>query len=256
MKNPVTAALTGSLLVWALFTACEKKNDDFTSNLVNEYMHLQPGKYIRYILDSTRYVDFGQRDTVISYQAKDVVEDTFTDGANRTSYRVVRYLRDVNSTNEEDWTPNIIYSVTPFREAIEVNEENFRFIKLSLPILEGRSWRGNGYLPANPYKDLYEFSNDEDMGTWEYTYQDVGATLNLNNTNYEHTISVLQIADSVNVGVPNAAASKSYWVEKYARNIGLVYKEVVMWEYQPPNPPTTQGYKHGFGIRMTILDHN
>lgn len=254
MKNAVTAVLTGSLLVWALFTGCEKKTDEFISDPVNDYMSLQPGKYIHYLLDSTRYVDFGQRDTVISYQAKDVVEDVQTEG-DRQIFTVVRYLRDVNSASEDDWVPNITYSVTTSRNTIEVNEENFRYIKLSLPIKEGNSWKGNGYLPTDPYRSLFEFSNDEDIQTWDYTYQDVGATLHVNNTNYENTITVLQIADSVNIGIPNAPASKSYWVEKYAKNVGLVYKEVVMWEYQPPNPPQT-GYKHGFGIKMTILDHN
>jgi hypothetical protein len=255
MKNPVTSIISGSLLAWALLSGCEKKNDGFTSDPVNDYMNLRVGKYIRYTLDSTRYVDFGTRDTIVSYQAKDTVVDTYTDNTNRQGFMVVRYLRDANSSNESDWVPNITYTVFPSRNNIEINEENFRYVKLALPVTEGFSWKGNGFLPTNPYEDMFEFSNDEDIQTWDYTYQDVGFPLNLNNQNYDSTISILQMADSVNVGVPNAPASKTYWIEKYAKNIGLVYKYVEMWEYQPPNPPLS-GYRHGFGIRMTILDHN
>jgi hypothetical protein len=136
-----------------------------------------------------------------------------------------------------------------------LSENNFRYIKLTTPIRDGRSWRGNGYLPDNPYHDLFDFSNDEDIQDWDYTYQDVGTSLTFNNKTYENTISVLQIADSANLpiqaGVP---ASKTYWIEKYAKGVGLVYKEVEIWEYQPPT--NVAGYRHGYGLKLTIIDHN
>jgi hypothetical protein len=257
MKHPIISAIIAGVLAYGIvFTGCDKKSD-FTSDEVTDYMNLQVGKYVRYRLDSTRFVEFGQKDTVISYQAKDVVEATTTDNLGRSGWRVVRYLRDTASTNEGDWRATLTYEVIPSRQNIEVLEGNFRYIKLLIPIRDGNSWKGNGYLPENPYVDLYEFSNDEDIQTWEYTYQDVGASAMFNNKNYDNTITVLQIADSANLTpfTPGIPASKTYWVEKYARNIGLVYKEVVMWEYQPPTT-SGGGYRHGFGIKMTIIDHN
>lgn len=248
----ITGVLTGSVLL----AGCEKKNDNYSSDAVTDYVNLQVGKYVIYRLDSTGFVNFGQKDTVISYQAKDVVDAQITDNLGRPSWRIVRYLRDTGSTSESDWAPKLTYQVTPSRENIEVNEANFRYLKLVLPVKEGYSWKGNGYLPDNPYVDLYEFSNDEDIQDWDYTYQNVGASATFNNKNYDSTITVLQIADSTNLpltaGIP---ASKTYWSETYAKHIGLVYKEVVMWEYQPPTN-TNSGYRHGFGIKMTILDHN
>lgn len=257
MKKFFIAVIIAGVLIGSVQLAgCEKKNEDFTSDAVADYMNLQTGKYVIYRLDSTRFVNFGQKDTVVSYQAKDVVEGPVTDNLGRAGWRIVRYLRDTGSTSESDWTPSLTYQVIPSRQNIEVNEANFRYLKLVLPVKEGFSWHGNGYLPENPYVDLYEFSNDEDIQTWDYTYQDVGASATFNNKNYDSTITVLQIADSTNLpltaGIP---ASKTYWVEKYAKNIGLVYKEVEMWEYQPPTNTNT-GYRHGFGIKLTILGHN
>ena len=50
--------------------------------------------------------------------------------------------------------------------------------------------------------------------------------------------------------------STNYGLEKYAKNIGLVYKEFIMWDYQP-NPGGAGGaYKTGFGIKMWMIDHN
>ena len=252
----ISVIITGVLFLSIQLTGCDKKSDDFTSDPVTDYINLQTGKYILYRLDSTRFVNFGQKDTVITYFAKDTVEGPTTDNLGRAGWRVVRYLRDTSSATNDEWKPVLTYQIIPSRENIEVKEANFRYLKLVLPVKEGYSWRGNGYLPNNPYGDIYEFSNDEDIQDWDYTYQDVGMSAVLNNKNYDSTLTVVQIADSTNLpivaGVP---ASKTYWVEKYAKNIGLVYKEVEMWEYQPPTTTTT-GYRQGFGIKMTIVDHN
>ena len=48
--------------------------------------------------------------------------------------------------------------------------------------------------------------------------------------------------------------SKNYSVEKYAKGLGMVFQELVMWEYEP-NPSGTP-YKTGFGVRRTIIDSN
>ena len=248
----ISVIITGVLFLSIQLAGCDKKNDDFASDAVTDYFSLQTGKYILYRLDSTRYDGANLVETVVSYLAKDTVEGPATDNLGRAGWRVVRYLLD---TSNNYWQPMLTYHVIPSRENIEVNEANFRFLKLTLPIKEGRSWRGNGYLPDNPYESIYEFSNDEDMQDWEYTYQDVGASVTINNKNYDSTITVVQIADSTNLPIqPNIPASKTYWVEKYAKGIGLVFKEVYIWEYQPPT--NVPAYKQGFAIRMTIIDHN
>lgn len=241
----------------AFVAACNKPGsidsyavEDFTNNL-------QVGKYIRYYLDSTLYISFGQKDTVIHYQAKDVVDGAITDGLGRPGFRIVRYLRDANSTNESEWKATMSYQAIPTRESLEIVEDNLRFVKLRLPIREGYNWLGNSYLPDGPYYKIFQFNNDQDIQSWNYTYQNVGVTEEINDDMYDSTVSVHQVEDSINVPItyPQSIALKNVWIEKYARNVGLVYKEVVMWEYQPPagaNP----GFRHGFGIKMSIIDHN
>jgi hypothetical protein len=48
----------------------------------------------------------------------------------------------------------------------------------------------------------------------------------------------------------------NYSVEKYAKGIGLVYQEFLMWEYQPPNAANPTGARIGFGVKRSIIDHN
>jgi hypothetical protein len=248
------------ILVLASLTAvsCKKQTGTIDNTTpLNEYMPLEIGKYIHYRLDSTRFVDFGQRDTVVSYDAKDVVEAEVTDNSGRAGYRVVRYLRDLNSTNELDYAPSLTYIVTPTKETVEVIENNLRYQKLKLPVTEGFNWHGNSFLPATPFYAAYEFSNDEDMDIWDYTYEGVDLSYSIGDNIYDNTATVLQVADSSNVPIefPDGLAYKNYWTETYAKNIGLIYKEVEMWEYQPPNAGNP-GFRSGFGLKMTIIDHN
>lgn len=255
MKRFLPCSIVACLFVF-LLSSCSKETAEFTSNAPEEYFNLTPGKYIRYYLDSSRFIFFGQKDTVIHYQAKDVVDSEVMD-AGRRAWRIIRYLRDANSNNENEWVQNMSYLVVPTRESVEVVEGNLRQVKLKLPVTEGFQWRGNSYLPDNPFRDIYPFNNDVEIQLWDYTYDVVGGSAEINNKLYENVTEVTHIADSVNVPIDfaNAFALKNYWVEKYELGVGLVYKEVSMWDYQPPtggNP----GYRTGFGIRMSIIDHN
>lgn len=50
--------------------------------------------------------------------------------------------------------------------------------------------------------------------------------------------------------------STNYSTEKYAKGLGLVYQELLMWEYQPPNGANPNGFRNGFGVKRSIIDHN
>lgn len=255
MKNTSGNILLISFLS-VLILSCEK-DSAFESADLEEYMPLRAGKYIRYQLDSMRFIDFGQRDTIVSYDAKDVVDAEFTDLTGRKSFRVVRYLRHLNSISEDEYTPSLTYMVTPGREGIEVTENNLRYLKLKLPVTDGFSWHGNSFLPSSPFFSVYQFSNDEDMNRWDYTYEGVNQSMIVNDHVYDSTVTVMQVADSSNVPIefPEGLAYRNFWTETYAKNIGLISKEVVMWEYQPPASGNL-GFRSGFGLRMTIIEHN
>src|SRR5215216_97329 len=101
-----------SILAAFSFFSCNKV-DKYPSEDLSEYLNLQVGKFIRYNLDSLKFVFYGQKDTIVSFQAKDVVEAAITDNMGRPSWRIVRYLRDSASKNEADWRPSMTYMITP-----------------------------------------------------------------------------------------------------------------------------------------------
>lgn len=233
-----------------LWSGCKKQIDTFSSSPLNDYYPLQVGKYITYNLDSTVYVNFGQTKNIVTYQVQDRVDAQITDNSGRIAYRVLRFIRK-NATAE--WSSNNTFMVVPGENTIEYVEDNLRFQKLKFPVSEGFSWKGNSYLPANPYPS-YDFASAFTDG-WEYTYDSVNAPIVLGALTIDSTIKVAQIDESLGQDPQDPGttyAEGTYSIEKYGKGIGLIYKEFLHWEYQGGSG---SGFK-GFGIKLSIIDYN
>lgn len=231
-----------------VFTQC-KKTDEFISDLPEEYMNLEVGKYVVYRLDSMKFVNL---DTVkSSYQAKDEVDGQVMDGMGRPSWRIIRYLRDLAGT--QPWEPSLTYLVTPTKGSLEVLENNFRYLKLKGPITEGFNWKGNSYI------SLYSSDPDWDyrfMDDWDYTYENIGGDYTTLNGNVSNTITVNQ-RDEV-LGFPNdpkGYSERNFALEVYGKGIGVIYKEFLHSQYQPSSGGNP-AYRLGFGIKLNMLSHN
>lgn len=231
-----------------LFNSC-KKQDNFTSAPLSDYFPLQVGKYITYDLDSTVFLSFGKRDTVISYQVQDKIDAQITDNNGKTVYRVIRYIR---KDETRQWNVNNTFMVVPEENTIDFIENNLRFQKLKLPIKEGFSWKGNSYLAIFPYP-LYEFASAF-TENWDYTYDSINVPLTLGLLTIDSTIKVAQIDESLGqdpLDPSTSYAERTYAIEKYGKGIGLIYKEFLHWEYQGLG----SDFK-GFGVKLTMIDHN
>jgi hypothetical protein len=252
MKYNKLAFFTLFIFSGLLLTRCSEK-DDFTSESPTEYQNLEVGKYITYRLDSILYVDFGQKDTLIKYQAKDVVDAATTDAIGRPAWRVVRYLRDSAGLNP--WKENITYLVVSTRESLEIVENNLRFVKLKMPIREGFSWKGNSFISTNSGDPNWIFSFYDE---WDYTYEKIGEPFTpFGTTSVPNTITVNQ-ADEIlgSPGNKNAYSERNFSKEVYAKEIGLVFRDFLHWVFQPATTTYPNGYYQGFGVRMRMIEHN
>jgi hypothetical protein len=243
------------LIAIGLFS-CKKKTEEFSSAPLSDYIPLQVGHSITYRLDSVVFKSFGTVTEVHSYQEKHVVDALLPDGLGRPSYRIFRYLRDTSGTSP--WTPVGTYFITPLTNSTEVIENNLRFMKLTLPIAEEHSWKGNEFLPDDPYSPLYNFENDDEMSDWDYTYGNLDESVVLNGKTIDHVLTVNGVDQSDNVPIVNQTGygSIDFMQDKYAKGIGLVYQRFIMWEYQPPNGINPVGAKTGFELTRSMIDHN
>lgn len=226
--------------------------DNYSSLQITEYYPLQEGKYITYDLDSTVYLNFGTTEAVIHYQVQDRVDKEITDNLGRMAFRIVRYIR---KDSADEWLPNNTFLAIPTDNSLEFVEDNMRFIKLKLPFREGFSWKGNSYLGEDSYPG-FDFASDF-MNDWDYTYKDVSTPLVINSINFDNTITVSGRDEFLgqDPSIPGTQyAEKTFSLEKYAKGVGLIYREFFHWEFQGPQS-ISPGFT-GFGIKMTIIDHN
>jgi hypothetical protein len=241
---------TGFCVITVLLVSCKKEKENFTSDPVSDYFPLQIGKYITYDMDSTVFLNFGQDQVVVHYQAQDRVEAQITDNLGRPGYRINRYIRQ---DSLQGWTPSQVFMVIPTQNAIEYTENNLRFVKLMMPVKQDFSWKGNSYIDT--------YSNDLGvtyLDDWDYIYDSIGAPLTINSVTIDSTLSVDERDEFLgqDPSIPGTQyAEKTYSIEKYAKGIGLIYREFLHWEYQGPQPGIP-GYYVGYGIKLSITDHN
>jgi hypothetical protein len=239
-----------------LLFSCKKETEEFSTEAISDYAPLAVGKYIIYRTDSTVFTNFGRTTEIHSYQEKDIIDAQVSDGLGRPSYRVFRFLRDTAATQQ--WVPGGTYFITPLNNTLEIIDDNLRFVKLVLPIKKDNTWKGNRFLPDEAYSTLFSFNNDFDMASWDYTLSSTGETLVLNGKTINDVITVDGINEVINVPVttPSAYGSINYLQDKYAKGIGIVYQNLTMWEYQPNTSGPGGGYKIGFGVTRSMIDHN
>jgi hypothetical protein len=247
-------------ITFSTLFSCNEK-EEFVTDKLTDYFILTPGKYITYRLDSMVFTNFGRTTEIHKYQVKHVIDAQITDNIGRPSYRVYVYIRD--SAGTQPWLPaGNTYFITALADQVELIENNFRFIKIHAPVKDGFTWKGNKYLPTDtcggPYCPIYKFSNDDEMQNWDYYYDGNSSSFSYRGINFSNVMSVEEADESFNVPitVPTSYAARTRSVEKYSKNIGLVYKEHELWEYQPNTGNPAGPYKTGFGITMWMIDHN
>ena len=237
-------------------TSCKKETEEFKTDAIADYLPLSVGKYITYRLDSTVFTNFGRNQEIHRYQVKHLVDAQVPDNLGRPSYRILRYLRD--SIGTQPWVNNGTYFITPLADQAEVIEDNLRFIKLHLPFKLNTDWKGNKYLSDKPYASLYIFSNDDGINDWDYNMESFDETLTIGGQPVNDVYTIFVIDEAMNAPVSNfsVAGWRTLVTEKYAKNIGLVSRDYILWEYQPNSGGSGVGPIEGFGVKMWMIDHN
>ncbi len=232
----------------AIFTSCSKDSEVLDVPSVNDYSPFVVGKYITYNLDSTVFINFGTKDTVIKYQVKHQVDAKITDNLGRPAFRIIRYIR---KSAADSWVPDNTFMAIPTDFAMEFVENNMRFIKLKGPVKDAFTWKGNSYI------DTYSLnSNVKYLDDWDYTYDSVDVKKTIGSFTLDSTLHVAQRNEVI--GNPSDPASYSeinFSSENYAKGLGLFYRNFLHIEYQPARPGVG-AYRVGYGVKMTMIDHN
>lgn len=192
----------------ALVTGCSK-DDPAGVDLGYDYFPTTVGRWVEYQVDSQRvHIEGGDTAQLdLSYALREVLTEDFTDGEGRPAQRIIRYTRDTAG----NWQPkDVWWQVREARHAEKV-EENLRRVKLLFPPANGEEWNTNARNTADGF-DLEYTAVDEPYG--------------VNGLTFPSTVVVEGT-------YPNNFIFTKRYLERYAKGIGLVYREVDSVENQP-----------------------
>jgi len=237
-----------TLLFFAAFVCSCSKSNPLKTDTPGDYYPMHIGSYIIYRMDSLKYINSGTKENIISYHAKEVVEDSITDNLGRPSFRVTRYLSDTNEVSA--WTPSIAYLVTPLPGSVEVVENNLRFIKMVTPVQDGLTWKGNAYIDTKS-----DYSNLTYMDGWDYTYAGTGLPFDVLAGTIPETTTVNEINSVTGLG-DGSYTQTLFSQEIYGKGIGLIYKRFLYSVYQSPNVEYPAGATIGYGLTFNMVSHN
>ncbi len=242
------------LMLAAGIISCKKESAAVPFATLAGYYPLQVGNAYTYRLDSTIYLSFGTIVSTVSYLAKDSIVSTYSDNTGRTAYLVYRYLTDTLKKGALAY--NASYYVVPTSHTVEVTDaNNLHFINLALPVAAGTTWLGNAYI------DTKSFTSDlAYMDNWSYTYQNINMPYTVLKGTIDSTITVTGINEIRPDDSPfdqQYFKQRDYSEEVYAKGVGLVYKEMIHWVWQPSDGINPAHYEDGsFGIKMSLVDYS
>lgn len=223
--------------------ACKKKTES-PPDVGYDYAPTAIGKYIVYDVDSTVYDDFFHDTTNTKYRIKEKLEEIYVDNQGRNSIKLIRYIKKYNPSISYDnmsWEIKDVWNYTKTNTTLEVVEEDVRLTKLAFPVMVDVTWNGNA---------------NNTIGDWEYKYDYVDKKEMINETTFDNVLLVVQRNDK------NNAIHREYFIEKYAKNVGLVYREIkdLYSNIVTLNPngsikPVEQRIQKGVIYKLTYVTH-
>ncbi len=187
---------------------CSKKSVPEASSLLGlDYYPTTKGKYVVYDVDSVIYTDLTKDTIEYKYRIKEKIADSFTDNQGQPAIRLERYIKKYNPQKSYDsipWTIKEVWMLNASEKSIQLQEGNVRYTKMVFPIKENESWNGNAL---------------NNLGEAIYRIEYFGRNEIINKVN---------VADVLLVNQKEYRTQISYekQVEKFAKGVGLVYKEI------------------------------
>lgn len=235
-----------AIAISSFISSCRKQTVNNDTVQTKAYFPLELGKYVDYAVDSTIYSSFDCTVRETHWLLRYTVADTFSTEDTQRAYRIEIRQRKADSSS---WQTQGNVLVIPTENTLEYLQSNLKFIKLIFPVVDGLYWNGNSYINTDD-QDYAYFSN------WVYTYANVGQPYNTGLANFDNTVTVNQADQSLNTDDgPDAYSYRTFAKEVYAKNVGMVYRELTHW-VQQPDSSGLNACKEGYYVRMRAMDHN
>ncbi len=245
------------VLVFVFLFACSEKEDDFSITEGKAFFPLEVGKYRLYKVDSVVYDPIASgifRDSSSTFIREEITE-IFQDLQGNDVYRVERQGRQ---RLDDPWAFQLAYTMENNSEYAIQNENNLRLKVFPFSISDNKNWVATNLFDETVilmiagegiqvYKDLAS------------SFQNINQTESIGNFELE-TITIIHKNQESN------PFERRFIKEKYAKGVGLVYREMQIFDSDYCNQEPVPGdcntiaweekAEKGFSIKQTILEFN
>jgi len=215
------------------FISCDKHHNEAPPDMGYDYY---PGKlhsYIIYDVDSFSYRQPANDSLKYKFQIKEKFEELFYDNQGRPTLKIVRYKKVYNPNipySQMAWTIQDVWMANITKTDVEVVEENIRYTKLPFPVKNNSTWNGTAHA---------------DTVECDYNCKEFDVSSSYNGLTFAKTLTVNQSYSSTLIDYHNHN-------ERYARGVGLIYKEISDYSYQNGSVLTPGHRYEGIHYVMTI----
>lgn len=230
--------------------ACNTEESDHLGDeeLGLNYYPVALGKFWDYRLDSVWYKLSNQveQHRSVSFIREEIV-DTFRDVTGQLIYRL-----DVFQSTDtvSGWELIDSYFLETNDRLVVKREKGLSYIKLVFPPQTGKSWNGNIHIhPKTQINIQGEFLEPFDQ--WLYYFEYVDRNESINGIHYKDVCKVVEVDDENII-------QKRYSSALYSRNVGLIYKELLLLETQNTDTsvPFEDRAEKGMILKQTLVSHN
>lgn len=234
-------------LVLFLVASCKEESFQADSDFGYAYQPKELGYWLEYEVDSIYYDNVTSPSTIDSshFYIREVYDTFFVDASGNESIRVELFKRQ---NLNDAWQIYQVGSVKFTNSNYERYFNDLRFVNLVFPIRLNIEWQGNAYLDVMDEATL-EYLDDTKYD-WSYEYTAIDEAQNIGIFSFDSCATIIQIDDE-------NLFEKKYSKEVYAKNIGMVSKEMIFLNTQ--SPPSGQTFferaESGFILNYTLIDY-
>lgn len=231
MKTPLLLKHFWIFLVFLAFAGACDHDESYNRDSGAAYFPLETGLYQIFSVRELQYSGLPEP-ALSEYELMVEVVDSFPSGAHEYTFVIHRSKR---ASASDAWRALDTWSVRKDERQVIVSEGNTPFVKMKFPVAGGTRWNGNTFntLPDD-----------------EYETQVAGQITELNGMTFENTLIIEQEHND------DVIVFHDVRREIYARDVGLVYKEIIQLNYCTADHCLgQQKVDHGMELKMEIKSY-
>ncbi len=219
-----------------LILACSKSEDN-SFEYKYAYYPLQKDFWVIYTVDSIQFTQNGSlvKPDTFRFQVKEYIDSSFV-GLDNELYWQISVFSRMDSVSP--WSNQRIGLVKRTITTVQRDFNGINLIKLVFPPNKDYSWNTNVFNNESKNSELIDSI---------CVFTEIDKPLSLAKFSFDSSLTVLQ-ADYEDL------INKGYSEEKYAKNVGMVYKKILELGKQNASNPWTKP-ESGYDVTYTIWDY-